>query len=436
MSHMTVTTSGASSVVQRDSFETPRFHSVVATIFGNILEWFDFAAYAFFATIIARHFFPAGDEVAALMSTFAAFGVGFIARPLGAVFFGRLGDKRGRRLALLISMPIMGIGTLLVGLTPPYAAIGLLAPILLVFGRVLQGFAAGGEVGNAMAFLSEWAPPGRRGLYSGLQQCTAVLGTLFGSGCAALINSVLSTETLISWGWRLPFLIGGLVVAPLALFLRRNVEESPVFSHSAEHHPDVSHYNAWVYGAKSLALTAGWVVSFYVYLVYLPSFLSKFAGVSPAVALWANSAGLAAMVVAIPIAGAISDKIGRKPLLIVAALLSVVAPYPVFLLLSNAPSEPAVFGTLTALGALCGVFAGISPAMMSELFPTALRTTGVSVSFGLSTAIFGGFAPFISTWLISVTGSQMAPAFYLMGAAILSLSTLLSLRETADTRLE
>ena len=433
---MTVTTSGASSVVQCELPETPRFHAVVATVIGNILEWFDFAAYAFFATIIARHFFPTGDEVAALMSTFAAYGVGFVARPLGAVFFGRLGDKRGRRLALLISMPIMGIGTLLVGLTPPYAAIGLLAPILLVFGRVLQGFAAGGEVGNAMAFLSEWAPPGRRGLYSGLQQCTAVLGTLFGSGCAALISSVLSTENLNSWGWRLPFLIGGLVVAPLALFLRRSVEESPVFSHATEHHADASTYNAWVYGAKSLALTAGWVVSFYVYLVYLPSFLSKFAGVSSAVALWANSAGLAAMVVAIPIAGAISDRIGRKPLLLAAALLSVVAPYPVFLLLNNTPSEPAVFGMLIALGALCGVFAGISPAMMSELFPTTLRTTGVSVSFGLSTAIFGGFAPFISTWLISVTGSQMAPAFYLMGAAILSLLMLFGLRETVNTSLE
>lgn len=433
---MTVMTSGASSVVERERIETPRFHSVLATVFGNILEWFDFAAYAFFATIIARHFFPTGDEVAALMSTFAAYGVGFIARPLGAVFFGRLGDKRGRRLALLISMPVMGIGTLLVGLTPPYSAIGLLAPILLVLGRVLQGFAAGGEVGNAMAFLSEWAPVGRRGLYSGLQQCTAVLGTLIGSGCAALINSVLSTEALASWGWRLPFLIGGLVLAPLAIFLRRSVEESPVFSHAAEHHADASSRHPWLYGAKSLALTAGWVVSFYVYLVYLPSFLSKFAGVSPAVALWANSAGLAAMVVAIPIAGAISDRIGRKPLLLVAALASIVAPYPVFMLLNNAPSVPAVFGTLIALGALCGVFAGISPALMAELFPTTLRTTGVSVSFGLSTAIFGGFAPFISTWLISATGSQMSPAFYLMGAAVLSFLTLLSLRETLNTSLE
>jgi MHS family proline/betaine transporter-like MFS transporter len=334
-------------------------------VFGNILEWFDFAAYAFFATVIAKHFFPAGDDLAGLMSTFAAYGVGFVARPLGAVVFGRLGDRRGRKLALLISMPIMGLGTLLVGVTPAYAAIGLFAPILLVVGRILQGFAAGGEVGNAMAFLSEWAPPGQRGLYSGLQQCTAVLGTLIGSGCAALINSTLSTEHLYSWGWRLPFLIGGLVVAPLGLFLRRSVEESPVFSSALDHRAGEAAPSAWIYGAKSLALTACWVVSFYVYLVYLPSFLSKFAGVSPSVALWANSAGLASMVACIPIAGAISDKIGRKPLLLAAALLSVVAPYPIFLLLSNGPAEPAVFAILIALGALCGVFAGISPAMMS-----------------------------------------------------------------------
>src|SRR5271166_142317 len=326
---MTLSTGSDANVVGLELSDRTRYYAVAATVFGNILEWFDFAAYAFFAAVIAKHFFPPGDEMVSLMSAFAAYGVGFVARPLGAIVFGRLGDLRGRRLALLISMPIMGLGTLLVGLTPSYAAIGALAPIILVVGRILQGFAAGGEVGNAMAFLSEWAPRGRRGLYSGLQQCTAVLGTLFGSGCAALINSLLSTEHLQSWGWRLPFLIGGFVVAPLGLFIRHAVEESPVFSHAFDHSPAKPSSSVWVYGAQSVALTACWVVSFYVYLVYLPSFLSKFAGVSPPVALWANSAGLAAMVVAIPVAGAISDRIGRKPLLLGAALLSVAVPYPV-----------------------------------------------------------------------------------------------------------
>lgn len=423
-------------VVRRARPDARRLHAVAATIFGNVLEWFDFAAYAFFASLIARHYFPAGDELAALMSAFAAYGVGFVARPLGALFFGRLGDRRGRRLALLISMPIMGFGTLLVGLTPPYAAIGLAAPILLVFGRVLQGFAAGGEVGNAMAFLLEWAPADKRGLYSGLQQCTAVLGTLFGSGCAALINTVMGQEALNAWGWRLPFLIGGLVVTPLALYLRHSVEESPVYLEAVTHRSETHRLAAWLHGAEALGMTACWVVSFYVYLVYIPSFLSKYSGASPAVALWANSAGLAAMVSAIPLAGAASDRIGRKPLLLAAALLSIVAPYPVFLLLSNAPSEEAIFVTLIALGALCGVFAGISPALMSELFPTTQRTTGVSVSFGLSTAIFGGFAPFVSTWLISLTASPMAPAFYVMAVAVLSSATLLNLRETVHSRLE
>jgi len=200
--------------------ESPRLRAVTATIFGNSLEWFDFAAYAFFATTISAHFFPPGNDLAQLMSTFAAFGIGFVARPLGALFFGRFGDEQGRKLALLVSMPLMGLGTLLIGLAPSYASIGIGAPLILLGGRLLQGFSAGGEVGNAMAFLSEWAPKNRGGLYSSLQQCSALLGTPAGSGCAAVVNNLLSPDSLSSWGWRLPFLIGGLVVAPLGWVLR------------------------------------------------------------------------------------------------------------------------------------------------------------------------------------------------------------------------
>ncbi len=416
-----------------------RTSAVIGTTIGNVLELFDFASYAFFASIIAMHFFPAGNDFLALMSTFAVFGVGFVARPLGAVFFGRFGDSQGRKLALLISMPLMGVGTLLVGATPSYASIGILAPILLIVGRIMQGFAAGGEVGNAIAFLLEWAPKRRRGLYSSLQQCTALLGTLVGSGTAAILTTVLSSEDLHSWGWRLPFLIGGLLVAPLGLYLRRYIDETPEFEKvaAAPSEPVTSEsHSGWVQGAKALAMCGGWVVSFYIYLIYLLTFITKYAGVDPQTALWANSAGLASMMFSIPLFGAISDKVGRRPPLLIALLVSIVAPYPIFALLMDGASHAQLYLIFIGVGALTGVFAGIMPATMSEMFPTASRTTGVSISFGLATAVFGGFAPFIATWLINLTGSPLSPTYYVIAASVVSLLAILRVRETAHADLK
>jgi len=382
----------------------PRLRAVAATVIGNALEWFDFAAYAFFAALIGRHFFPSENDMAALLSSFAVFGVGFVARPLGAIVFGRLGDRRGRKLALLIAMPLMGVGTLIVGLTPSFAAIGIAAPVLLVIGRILQGFSAGGELGNAVAFLIEWAPPRRRALYSSLQQCSVIFGTLLGSASAALLSSALSPADLEAWGWRVPFLIGGLFIAPLGLFLRRRVEETPVYKNAAtQAQMQQTPVAAWRLGLKTIGLTGAWIVSYYVFLIYLPSFLPKYANVSAADALWASTAGLTAMMLSIPAWGLLSDVVGRRPPMLAAAILCVVAPYPTFMLLLNAPSLVQVFLVVIAAGLLVGVFAGVGPAVMSELFPTSLRTTGVSVSFGLATAILGGFAPFFGIQALTMT---------------------------------
>ncbi len=415
---------------------SPRASAVIATLVGNTLEWFDFAVYAFFAVVIARTFFPSGDPVVALMSTFAAFGVGFGARPLGAWYFGRMGDGQGRKLALLISMPMMGVGTLIVGATPSFASIGFVAPVLLVLGRLMQGFAAGGETGNAMTFLAEWAPDNRRGLYASLQQGSALLGTLLGSGCAALLTSVFAQPELDAWGWRLPFLFGGLVVAPLGLFLRRHVNESPVFDEAEHkpvktHHGGASQHSAFRIGLKVLALSAAWVSSFYVYLIYLPTFLTSHGGMSPDLALWANTLGLAAMMFSIPLWGLLSDFVGRKPPLLLGALATILVPFPLFQFLVPAPSILVICLIMVGAGLLTGLFAGIMPANMSEHFPTELRTTGVSVSFGLATAIFGGFAPFICTGLIKAMGNPTAPYLYLVAVGVVSLVALLSTQETA-----
>jgi MHS family proline/betaine transporter-like MFS transporter len=413
-----------------------RLSAVVATVVGNALEWFDFAAYAFLASIVAKHFFPDGNPVAMLMSAFAAFGVGFVARPMGAVIFGRMGDRSGRKLALLISMPLMGVGTLLVGATPSYATIGIAAPILLVLGRMMQGFAAGGEVGNAMAFLSEWAPANRRAFYSSLQQCSSLFGTLAGSGCAALLTGLMSPDDLASWGWRIPFLLGGLLIAPLGMFLRRHVDETPVFEHKPV---SVSHESRsgphWVVGLQAIGLSMAWVATFYVYLIYLPTFLTNYAGLSSATALWANTAGLAAMTVTIPLAGLLSDIVGRKPPIILGCVTALLICYPVFDYLRSGASVPVTFMMMIGFGILAGLFAGVIPAIMTELFPTAVRTTGVSVSFGLSTAIFGGFAPFIITGLIALMDSPLAPIAYLLPTALVSLVVAFRLRETAHETL-
>lgn len=414
---------------------TPRTHAVVGTVIGNSLEWFDFAAYAFLAAVIGRHFFPPGDDSLTLLSSFAVFGVGFIARPLGAVIFGRLGDTRGRKLALLIAVPLMGLGTMIVGVTPSYASIGIAAPILLIIGRLLQGFSAGGELGNAVAFLLEWAPARRRALYSSLQQCSVIFGTLLGSACAALLTNALSPADMESWGWRVPFLIGGLVIAPLGLFLRHKVEETPVYAGTPQQEPTAPRASAWALGAQTIGLTSAWIVAYYVFLIYLPSFLQKHAGVSATHALWASTAGLTAMMVSIPLWGLLSDHIGRRPLMLGAALTCIVVPYPAFQWLLSSGSLAQTFLIAVVAGILVGVFAGVGPAVMSELFPTSQRTTGISISFGLATAVLGGFAPFLSTWLIAATGSPLSPTFYVIAAAVVSAVMAFRMRETAFERL-
>lgn len=433
-----ITTASVSLADPAPSASSKARRAAVATIVGNSLEWFDFATYAFLATVIAKYFFPAGDPTLALLSTYAAFGLGFVARPLGALFFGRLGDRRGRRLALLIAMPLMGLGTLAIGLIPSYAAIGIAAPIALVVCRLIQGFSAGGELGNAVVFLSEWAPPKRRGLFSSFQQFSTIGGTLLGSGAAALLNSTLAPAALESWGWRLPFIFGGLVIAPLGFYLRNKVEETPVFEKTAMASVPTSsrgEQSPWIVGARLVGVVVVWTVSYYVFLNYLPTFLQRNAGISASTALWANTVGLLVMMLAIPAWGHLSDIVGRKPPMLIAAACFIVIPYPVFSLLVSGASPTSVVLVQVGVGLIIAIFAGIGPALMSEMFPTRLRTTGVSVGFGLSTAIFGGFAPFISAWLIDRTGSPLSPVFYVIAAACVSTLVIATLRETVRDEL-
>ena len=409
--------------------------AVTAAVVGNVLEWYDFAVYAYVAAIIARKFFPAQDEVTALLSTFLAYGLGFLARPLGGIVIGRMGDVSGRKNALLLTMFLMAAGTVMIGLLPTYESIGFLAPLLLVVARLLQGFSAGGEWGGSTAFIVEWAPKDQRGYYGSFQQTSVVAGLLLGSGVAALMNTVLTAPQMDSWGWRIPFLIGG-ILGPIGLYMRRTIEETPAYRAVSEGTPTPPSPDAavspWLLAGRAFGFTIVWTVCFYVLLNYMPSWTQRYMNLTASQALWANTIGLLALMVTIPVMGRLSDRIGRKPLLIACCLCFVVVPYPVFsYLLSGNVSLASLIAVQVLFAVLIAMFSGAGPAAIAEIFPTRNRSTWMTTGYALAVAIFGGFAPFISVWLISTLGSPIAHTYYLVAAAIVSTIVIWQLRETA-----
>jgi MFS transporter, MHS family, proline/betaine transporter len=411
-----------------------RRRAVTAAVVGNVLEWYDFAVYAFVAVIISRKFFPAQDEVSALLATFLAYGLGFVARPLGGIIIGRLGDTRGRKFALMLTIFMMAAGTVLIGILPTYETIGVFAPLLLVVARLMQGFSAGGEWGGSTAFIVEWAPKGSRGWYGSFQQTSVVAGLLLGSGVAALLNTILTPEVMQDWGWRVPFLLGG-ILGPVGMYMRRTIEETPAYERVRRQEvitsgPEVS---PWMLAARAFGFTVLWTVCFYVLLNYMPTWTQKYLKLSASEALWANTAGLLVLLVAIPLTGALSDKVGRKPLLIACCIGMVVVPYPIFSYLASAGtvSLPMLIAIQTLFAILIAMFSGPGPAAIAEIFPTQNRSTWMTSGYALATAIFGGFAPLISVWMIDHFGTPTAHSFYLIGAAITSTLVIMSLRETA-----
>ncbi len=409
-----------------------RQRAVTAAVFGNVLEWYDFAIYAYMATLIAKKFFPTGDEVSSLLSTFAAFGVGFVLRPLGGIVIGRMGDVKGRKAALLLTMALMAVGTVMIGLAPTYDTIGIAAPAIVVIARLIQGFSAGGEWGTSTAFIVEWAPENRRGLYGSLQQCSVAGGLLLGSATAALISTLLTNEAVEEWGWRIPFLLGA-VIGPVGWYMRRHIEDTPAFQRAATKPSSTASGANLV--IKAFGFTVLWTVSYYIFLTYMPTFLQKHVHLSRAQALWSASAGLLLLIVASPLLGHLSDRVGRKPLLLTSCAAFVVLPYPLLsFMLSNA-SLTAIVACQLLLALAIACFSGPGPAAISEIFPTQGRTMGMSIGYSLSVAVFGGFAPFIATWLIAKTGNPVSPAFYVMAAAFVTFIALARMEDRAHAPL-
>ena len=406
-----------------------------AAAIGNLLEWYDFGVYAYLASAIAAKFFPSSDPTASLLASFAAFGVGFLARPLGGIVIGRLGDTKGRKTALVLTIFLMALGTVGLGLLPSYQSIGVWAPILLVVLRLVQGLAAGGEWGTSTAFMVEWAPQDRRGFFGSFQQVSTAGGTLLGSAVAAIMTSSLSSAAMLAWGWRVPFLLGVLLLV-IGAYMRQSVDETPSYEASREAVADQPVVSGLPLGALAFGFTIFWTIAYYTLLAWMPSFTQRFAGLSASQALWSNTIGLIAMVIAVPFWGALSDKVGRRPLLMASAILIGLLSYPLFSLLAGGAGLKLVLPIQILFGILLALYSGAGPAAISEIFPTHLRSTWMSSGYALAVAIFGGFAPFIATWLIQATGSPLAPTYlYLLPSAVISLLVIWSLKETAGAEL-
>ncbi|MGW3118873.1 MFS transporter [Streptomyces sp. NPDC001107] len=392
---------------------------------GNFVEWYEFGVYGCFATVIAARFFTpmGGSEVEALVRTYASFALAFFFRPVGAALFGRLGDRIGRRPVLILVIVLMTVATTLIGALPTYATVGALAPWLLTILRVLQGLSAGGEFGGAVAVMTEFAPPGRRGLYGSWQSFTVALGLLGGAGVAALLATLLTERQLAGWGWRVPFLLT-LPLGLAALWLRLRLAETPAFRRESDavRLPPREVAGAVALGAGRIM---GWAAAGYTFLVVLPSYLQSTLGASFQQALIATvSANLGFAVTLVP-AGLLSDRVGRRAVMLTGALLVVFLSLPLLNLLqdpgsSNTVKGAAVFGA----GAVVGLMAGPGPAMLSELFPTNVRCTGLGLAYALSNAVFSGCAGLIITETVKRTGSVDIPGYYAAAACAVSVLAL------------
>lgn len=414
---------------------TRRRAAIVAGVIGNVLEWYDFAVYGYFVPIISQLFFPARTPLVSLLLTFSVFGVGFVMRPIGSVLFGQYGDRKGRKQALSLVIFLMALSTLAVGLLPTYDSAGVLAPLLLLIARLIQGLSGGGEWGGAAAYLVEFAPPHRRGFTGSWQQVSVGCGFLLGSFIAAVLSSALGPAQLLAWGWRIPFILG-VVVGAVGAFMRWRLEDTPKFTEIADHHAVARSplVEALTTFRKPTALAFGITlhntVAYYAVLIYMTSWLTSAVKLPRPTALWIGTICLVAFVALVPIMGALSDRIGRRPLFIASCLGYALFAYPGFLLASSG-SVAAALATQFVLVVFLAMYAGPGPAVYCELFPTRVRYTALSIGYNIPVAIFGGFAPFIATWLIAATGSILAPALYVVAASVTTLITMIWVRETA-----
>ena len=420
--------------------ETSYQRAITAGVIGNVLEWYDFGVYGYLVPTISALFFPAGDPTVSLLLTFAVFGVGFVMRPIGSIVFGIYGDRYGRRKALSAVIFVMALSTFAIGLLPTYAQAGIAAPILLVVVRLFQGLSTGGEFGGSSAYIVEYAPQHRRGFFGSFQLVGVASGFLLGSLTAALLNAALSADDRLAWGWRLPFLFG-IAVGLVGIYMRWRISDTPKFTEIEEqgavatspfveavvHHPRET--------LLAFASTLHNTVAYYIALIYMTSYIVTIGKLPQGTTLWISTGSLAVMIMLLPGLGALSDRVGRRPLMIFSCAAFVVLGYPFFLMASSGNLALTIFGQLLMM--VCyAPYAATCASFLTEIIPTRVRYTAMSVGYNTAVAIFGGFAPFIATWLVSATGSPYSPAAYLIGAAVITGIVVLRTRETAFSPLK
>ncbi len=418
--------------------------AIVAASIGRVLEWYDFSIYAFFAVFIAQSTFKQASDGTQLLKAFMAFGIGFIARPLGALLIGAYADHAGRKAALTLTIMTMALGTAVVAFAPPYSAIGIGAPLLIVCGRMLQGFSAGGEMGGATAFLIEHAPADKKGKYASWLQASMAISNILAALVATAVTLIMSKEAIGIWAWRIPFIIG-LSIAPVGLWMRRTLQETPAFEAERERTRRESkslktpmlrvlkeHPRELLVGTGFSIL---WAISVYTLIIFMPTYFQQTLHFESRQAFTASLIGNCFLVLFCVMAGSLSDRIGRRRILAFGAGLMLVGVYPPIVWASVSHATLTLIAVQTSFCIMVAIFVGVAPSTLAEIFPTRVRSSGMSLSYNFAVTIFGGFAPAILTWLTAGAGGRFAPAWYVMAAcvvALVSISFLPSRRTTVS----
>ncbi|NYE63370.1 MHS family citrate/tricarballylate:H+ symporter-like MFS transporter [Duganella sp. 1224] len=409
--------------------------TVMRVVSGNFMEMFDFFLFGFYANAIAAAFFPAGDELASLMLTFMTFGAGFLMRPLGAIFLGAYVDRVGRRRGLIVTLALMAMGTLLIACVPDYATIGYLAPALVLTGRLLQGFSAGVELGGVSVYLSEMATPGHKGFYVSWQSASQQVAVVVAAALGFALNTMMAPAAINAWGWRIPFFVGCLIV-PVLFLLRRSLQETAAFK-ARTRRPELheifrSMVSNWGLVIGGMMLVSMTTVSFYLITVYTPTFGKSVLHLSATDALTVTALIGVSNFIWLPLMGALSDRVGRQPLLVCFTVLTILTAYPALHWLVQAPGFGRMLEVELWLSFLYASYNGAMVVALTEVMPVDVRTVGFSLAYSLATALFGGFTPAIATGLIEYSGDKAAPGWWMTLAAVCGLfATLLLYRRQA-----
>jgi MHS family citrate/tricarballylate:H+ symporter-like MFS transporter len=410
------------------TLERSQLGAILRSTSGNFLEQFDFFLFGFYASYISKAFFPTGNEVTELLLTFTTFWLGALMRPVGAIVLGAYLDRIGRRKGLIVTLAIMAAGTVLIAVTPGYATIGIAAPIIVLIGRLLQGFSAGVELGGVSIYLFEIATPGNKGFYTSFQSASQQVSIFVAALIGFALNATLDTPTIAAWGWRIPFFIGCLII-PFIFVLRSTLEETPEFR-ARKTHPTSAEIFAsalanWRIVLLGMMLVTMTTVTFYFITVYTPTFGKNVLKLSAADSLLVTLCVAVTNFFWLPIGGAVSDRIGRKPVLLSIAALSFLTAYPMLFWLVQGPTFSKLLIVELVLSFYFGVYNGAMVASLSEIVPPHIRATGFSLAFALAAALFGTFTPLASTWLIDQTGDRASPGYWLMLAAGLAVAATL-----------